>query len=100
MTEQQLQKKIVSYIESLPNSYVIVTIATNRKGTPDIIACINGLFYAFEIKLPTALDTVTPIQKVTIEKIKKAGGKAYIINSVEQIKRILDETITSSDEEV
>jgi VRR-NUC domain. len=57
-------------------------------GIPDIIACINGRFVAFEVK--TQVGKTTKIQEITIQKIKDAGGNAYVVRSVDQAAGILD----------
>ena len=52
-------------------------------GIPDIICCIDGRFFAFEVKnekgVPTAL------QEATIRKINAAGGTATVVRSVEEV---------------
>ena len=57
-------------------------------GIPDIIACINGGFYAFEVK--TADGKTTALQDATIRKINKCGGHAFVVRSVEDVKSILE----------
>lgn len=60
-----------------------------RAGIPDIIACYNGLFVAFECKAnggkPTAL------QQREIDAIRKAKGLAFVVdeNNVQDIKELL-----------
>lgn len=60
-----------------------------RAGIPDIIACYNGLFVAFECKAngnkPTAL------QQREIDTIRKARGIAFVVdeNNVDEIKELL-----------
>ena len=60
-----------------------------RAGIPDIIACYNGLFVAFECKAngnkPTAL------QQREIDAIRTAKGIAFVVdeNNVDEIKTLL-----------
>ena len=60
-----------------------------RAGIPDIIACYNGLFVAFECKAngnkPTAL------QQREIDAIRTAKGLAFVVdeNNVADIKELL-----------
>ena len=56
-------------------------------GIPDIIACVNGKFYAFEVK--TAIGKTTALQDATIRKIISCGGHAYVVRSVDEVKTIL-----------
>ena len=58
-------------------------------GIPDIIACINGRFVAFEVKTPTG--KLTRLQEITIERIRAAGGWAYKVTSAAEVAGILEE---------
>lgn len=49
MSESALQKKIITYLDGI-GAYTIKTIATNKRGCPDILFCINGMFCAVEVK--------------------------------------------------
>ena len=65
--------------------------AEMRKGGTlllDIICCISGRFVAFEVK--TASGKLTKLQEITIQKIKDAKGNAYKVQSVEDVKTILE----------
>ncbi|MGI5854871.1 MAG: VRR-NUC domain-containing protein [Candidatus Merdivicinus sp.] len=57
-------------------------------GIPDIIACVDGRFYAFEVKQPGG--KLTRLQKIALGKIQAAGGMAVKVISVEEVKRALD----------
>ena len=56
-------------------------------GIPDVICCLDGRFFAFEVKTPDGV--VTKLQERTIHKIKVAGGHAYVVRSVEDVKAVL-----------
>ena len=56
-------------------------------GIPDVICCLDGRFFAFEVKTPKG--TVTKLQEQTIRRIKVAGGHAYVVRSLEDVKDIL-----------
>ena len=56
-------------------------------GIPDVICCLDGRFFAFEVK--TAEGRVTKLQEQTIHRIKVAGGHAYVVRSVEDVKAVL-----------
>ena len=58
-------------------------------GIPDVIACVNGRFVAFEVKTPTG--KLTRLQEITIEKIRAAGGCAHKVTSAADVARILKE---------
>ena len=53
-------------------------------GIPDLVGCVRGLFFALEVKLP-GTGKISPIQKVTIKKIKEKGeGVACVVESPEE----------------
>ena len=57
-------------------------------GVPDIICCYKGRFLGLECKLPGG--RLTKLQKRTIEKINRAGGVACLVESVEDVKRVIE----------
>ena len=58
-------------------------------GIPDIIACVDGRFVAFEVKTETG--RLTKLQEVTLGRIRDAGGRAYMVRSVAEVAGILKE---------
>ena len=56
-------------------------------GIPDIIACIDGRFFGFEVKTETGKPTA--LQETTIRKINNAGGMALVVRSVADVKAAL-----------
>jgi len=82
MKEQTIQKEIIKYLESI-GAYTIKTIKTNRAGTPDIIACLNGRFIAIEVKRKG--NKATPLQLAKIEQIRASGGIAFIAYSKDDV---------------
>jgi len=58
----------------------VKTEAGARRGIPDILICLNGLFIAIELKRPMTEKRqlhYEPLQQFTLAKIKKAGGQAF-----------------------
>lgn len=49
-----------------------------RAGIPDLIGCLNGSFFAIEVK--AGKGTTTALQDREIQRIKDAGGIALIVN--------------------
>lgn len=80
---------ILRYLKTLPRCFVWKTHGGmyGTAGIPDIIACIDGRFYAFEVKQPGG--RITRLQEVTLEKLRAAGGVAVIVTSVDEVKRAL-----------
>jgi len=87
MLEQQIQKKIARYLESL-GAWSVVTITCSRAGTPDILACLEGRFIAIEVK--RAGYSPTDIQQYQIDSIRSVGGIAFAASSVDDVKERLE----------
>lgn len=59
-------------------------------GIPDLIGCVDGLFFAFEVKLPKKSSKPSAIQLETIRDIvMKGGGVATIVRSEEEAVEIV-----------
>jgi hypothetical protein len=86
MSEAQLVSKILAALNGLPSSFAFKIVAAPyaRKGISDILACISGKFFAFEVKLPGKEKTVTQPQSQFISSVRAAGGHGYIVTSVLQ----------------
>lgn len=89
MTEQQLQRKLLRYLE-FKGHYTTKVISANKKGVPDIIACVMGRFYGIEVKLPNG--KVSELQEYNLEKIKASGGVGVVIRSLDELKELLGDT--------
>lgn len=64
-----------------------------KAGLPDIIGVYKGRFIGIEIKCPSKEDTLTDLQKKVLDKIKRAGGVAFMATSPQQIEIILQEEL-------
>ncbi len=58
-------------------------------GIPDVIACADGRFVAFEVKTETG--KLSRLQEVTLGRIRNAGGKAYVVRSAAEVAAIMKE---------
>ena len=90
MTEQDIQRKIIKYLESI-GAYVVKVVASNKSGTPDIIACYRGIFLAIEVKRPETKTNVSELQIYNIKKIKDAGGVAIVSWDLDTVKATIEE---------
>lgn len=86
-----LQPKVIKTLENKYKAFTVNVVASSKSGIPDVIACINGDFYGFEVKWGS--DTPSELQKEKINNIIDAGGKAYFIHSLEELCKIIDENI-------
>jgi hypothetical protein len=66
-------------LKKLPRTWAFHPSDRAKKGIPDDILCVNGSFVAFENKR-SASEKLTPLQKHTLEEIKKAGGTVFEAN--------------------
>ena len=87
MLEQNVQKKILSYLNSLDNCWCCKVISTSRNGTPDIIGVLEGRLFGLEVKRPG--NKASKIQEYQIAQIQKAGGIAAVVYSVDDVKNLL-----------
>lgn len=90
MNEQDIQKKIIDYINKKSGLAVKqnnIGIYAN-KGIPDILFCYKGKFGAIEVKR-TNKDKPSPIQQAYINYINKIGGYAIYTNNLEDVELLL-----------
>lgn len=87
--EKDIVAAILRYLKGLPRCFAWKTHGGmyGTAGIPDIIACIEGRFYAFEVKQPTG--RLTLLQGSTLRKIEAAGGVAVKVISVEEVKAVI-----------
>lgn len=86
MKESDIVKSIMKYLKTVPRCFAWKEHGGmyGTAGIPDIIACIDGRFFAFEVK--TEVGKPTKLQEATIRKIRAAGGTALVVRSVEEVK--------------
>ncbi len=92
-TEQQVQKKIINYIESLESSYVVKVVSATKSGVPDILACIDGNFVGIEVKRPESRNTVSKLQEYNLNLIEKANGYSMVAWNTEMVREFIEEEV-------
>jgi hypothetical protein len=87
--EKNIVAAILRHLKALPRCFVWKTHGGmyGTSGLPDIIACVDGRFCAFEVKQPGR--NLTALQAATLEKIEAAGGLACMVTSVKEVKAAL-----------
>lgn len=99
MLEKDLQKKCLEWTrKQAKEGKPILAInqhgsAFATRGVADVLLCINGQFVAIELKVGT--NKPTELQLSFIEKVKKANGKGFIVYSLEEFKKIVQNLLTS-----
>lgn len=58
-------------------------------GLPDLITCYKGRYIGFEVKMPG--NKASKVQELVHGKIRKAGGYALVVYSVDETLRFLDD---------
>lgn len=82
--ESRLQKRIRDAIEkAYPGCFFFKAHGGRYQaaGLPDLIGCICGLYVGIEVKMPGKKPT--KLQAETLKRIRKAGGIATWVTSVE-----------------
>lgn len=71
--EKTYELKIRRYLDDI-GAWHLKTYSNGvqRAGVPDILACVNGRFFAIEVKSETG--RVSRLQKWNIQRIREAGG--------------------------
>lgn len=83
-----LLPKCTKLLKEKYKAFLVVSTGVSVSGIMDIVACVNGLFYGFEIKWKN--DTPSELQKQKINDLVDSGGRGYFIKTVEQLIEILD----------
>ena len=88
MLERDFQKKVIAYLKE-NKIYHFKTIATNKKGTPDIIGCYHGKFFGIECKAQKG--RVTDWQLRAHKEITENGGAVIVLFANENCGATLDD---------
>lgn len=88
--EAAFQKEAKDLIESMGGYAIKVHVsAYQSQGEPDLVCCFLGRFVAFELKIDD--NKPSALQQEKIEDIKRAGGIAKPVWSINEIKETLYE---------
>lgn len=77
--ETTFKIKVLNDLEEfkrLGTAWFYKTQEVSRRGVPDIVGCFGGTFVSMELKVDSPID---PLQQYTLDRIEKAGGKAWIV---------------------
>ena len=90
MLEKDIVNKIMKYLKTVPRCFAWKEHGGmyGTAGIPDIIACVDGRFFAFEVKTDTG--KTTALQESTIRKILAAGGRAFVVRSVDEVRTAIN----------
>ena len=90
MKEADIVRAILRYLKTVPGCFAWKEHGGmyGTAGIPDVICCLGGRFYGFEVK--TEVGRPTDLQKATIRKIRAAGGTALVVRSVDEVRAIME----------
>ena len=79
MEEAEVVRRIITRLNKLPGVYCLRTHGGSfqQKGTPDILGCAHGKFFAIEAK-KSAKEKPSTAQKYNLKKFTEAGGKTFV----------------------
>ena len=95
MLEKDIVAAIKTYLASLGSDVFFWKEHGGPYGTsgiPDIICCYKGRFLGLEAKLPGG--RLTELQKRALMKINAAGGIARRVESVDDVKAVIEQAET------
>lgn len=88
--EAAFQEEAIKLIESMGGKVTKVHVsAYQSQGEPDLICCYKGRYVAFELKIDDNKPSALQLEK--IEDIRRAGGIALPVWSINEIKETLYE---------
>lgn len=90
--EKKLQDKCIDFLKS-KNIYYINQFGNgwSSKGAPDLTACINGMFVAFELKVGE--NDLQDDQKIHRLRIKRSNGLHFAPYTLEEFKKIVEDLL-------
>ena len=74
--EKKLQAMLLAFLKT-NGIYCFKTMANNKSGVPDVIACIEGVFFAFEVKGSKGM--ISRLQQKHLQDIQQNKGMAFLI---------------------
>jgi Holliday junction resolvase len=88
--EKKVQDNVIRYLKGRGIYYLnLYGDGFSGKGKPDIIACINGRFVAFELKV--GKNNMQDDQKIHKLRIERSGGLHYSPYTLEEFIEIVED---------
>ena len=88
ISETNLKNQVIDFLrQNYPSAWFYKSADRFTSGIPDLILCIEGKFYAIELKVGG--NNPTPIQEFVIRKIQGAGGRVVVCRSLNEVKQFL-----------
>ena len=89
--EKEIQDYLLRRLKTMtPAPYVVKTMQTNHRGTPDVLVCYKGDFIAIECKRPVG-GRLSALQRITLNKIEDAGGVVATVSTFEEVDALIQD---------
>lgn len=88
--EAKVKKRIKDILQELQcYNFSPIGGAYSSRGVPDIVGCLNGVFFGIEAK--AGKGETTALQDRELQRIRDAGGIALVVNeeNIEELKTTL-----------
>lgn len=93
MLEKEVERKLVTVVQMM-DGVAVKFVSPGFAGMPDRLVLLPGGRIAFvEVKRPG--EKPRPLQKARHRMLRRLGFKVYVLDSVEEIERIIDEIRTT-----
>lgn len=79
MDEAEVVRRQLKVLNALPGVYALRTHGGSfqQKGTPDVLGCALGRFFAIEAK-KSAREQPSAAQQYNMKKFRQAGGRTFV----------------------
>lgn len=90
-TEKTLTRAILAWLRTQPDVFAwkVLGSGCTVRGLPDIQGNVGDRALYLEVKTPTG--TATPIQRALHRRIRCAGAAVYLVRSLDDAKRAVEE---------
>lgn len=75
--ESKFWHKVKKDLEKIDGCYAFKTQEVGRRGIPDVLGCLNGRFFALELKV--GKNKASALQELELRKIGESGAYAAIV---------------------
>lgn len=88
--ERSITDKILRWLRQQDKCWCfkVAGSGAQMRGVPDIVGCLDGRFFALEVKRPK-VGRLSEMQKHVIGQIEDAGGIVGVVRSVDDVRRLL-----------
>ncbi len=90
--EASITKKVKGWLTNHPDVWHMKVLgsAIQMKGVPDFLICKNGKFIGVELKRTDGEGIVSDVQQAQIERIRRAGGVAEVIDDFDDFVKLME----------